>query len=109
MLLPELNLTIAWILIFASALAGMATGFTYRVWALILISPLIAVLAAIVLHIYEFGIVAGVTVVTACLVASELAYLSATYLMHRNEISVQDDIDGDPSEQSEQKIRRQHK
>jgi hypothetical protein len=104
-----LNLTIALILILVSALAGLATGFSYRVWALILISPLIALLAAIILHIYGFGLVAGVTIITACLVVSELAYLGATYLMHRREISLQDEIDGAPREQSEQSIRRQHK
>lgn len=104
-----LNLTIAFILILASALAGLATGFTYRVWALILISPVIALLAAIILHLYGFGLVAGVTIITACLVVSELAYLGATYLMHRREISVQDEIDGTPSEQREQGVRRQHK
>ncbi|MBW7974041.1 hypothetical protein [Bradyrhizobium sp. BR 10289] len=102
-------MTIALLLIFVSALAGLATGFTYRVWALILISPLIALLAAIILHVYGFGIVAGVTTITGCLVASELAYLAATYLMHRREISLQDAIDGAPSEQREQGIRRQHK
>ncbi|WP_157195831.1 hypothetical protein [Bradyrhizobium sp. YR681] len=102
-------MTIASILILVSALAGLATGFTYRVWALVLISPLIALLAAIILHIYGFGLFAGVAIITACLVASELAYLGATYLMHRREISLQDEIDGDPGEQGEDGIRRQHK
>ncbi|WP_164987993.1 hypothetical protein [Bradyrhizobium betae] len=102
-------MTVAFILILVSALAGLATGFTYRVWALVLISPLIALFAAIILHIYEFGLVGGVTIITACLVVSELAYLGATYLMHRREISVQDEIDGDPGEQSQQRVRRQHK
>ncbi|MGT2440657.1 hypothetical protein ACU4GH_38200 [Bradyrhizobium betae] len=102
-------MTVALLLILVSALAGLATGFTYRVWALILISPLIALFAAIILHIYEFGLIAGVTIITACLVVSELAYLAATYLMHRREISLQDEIDGAPGEQSEQSVRRQHK
>jgi hypothetical protein len=106
---PGLNLTIALILILVSALAGLATGFTYRVWALVLISPLIALLAAIVLHFYGFGLVAGVTIITACLVVSELAYLGATYLLHRREISLEDEIDGSPGEQREQGVRRQHK
>lgn len=102
-------MTIAFALIVASALVGMATGFVYRIWALVLISPSIAILSAIVLRAYGFGLVAGVTTIAACLAACQLAYLAATYVLHERNISAHDEIDGEPGEEREQKIRRQHK
>jgi hypothetical protein len=105
----ELKLAIAFVLIVASALVGVATGYVFQIWALVLVSPLIAVLSAVVLRIYEFGLVAGVTVIAICLAACQLAYLAATYLLHARDISSHDEVDGEPGEISEQKIRRQHK
>ncbi len=105
----ELKLTIALMLVLASALVGAATGLLFKIWALIPISPLIAVFCAIVLRTWEFGMMAGVTIIAACLVACQLAYLAATYLLHARNISSHDEVDGKPSEISEQKIRRQHK
>jgi hypothetical protein len=103
-----LNLTIAFLLIVASALVGIATGYVFRIWALVVISPLLAIASAIVLKSYEFGLVAGVTVIAACLATCQLAYLAATFLLHAREISVHDEINGEPGEQGERKIRRQH-
>jgi len=48
-------LTIVFVLIVASALVGLATGYVYKIWALVLTSPLIAVFSAIILRVYEFG------------------------------------------------------
>lgn len=104
----ELSLTIALLLILASALVGMAIAFSFRVWALILISPPIAFLAAIVLHYCKFGLVAGVSITAACLAACQLAYLATICCLHARGISVDDEIDGEPGEQRERKIRRQH-
>jgi len=102
-------LTIVLLLLLASALVGMATGFVFRIWALVLIAPLLAVFSAIVLRSYEFGLVAGVTVIAACLAVCQLAYVAATWHLHAPDISVHDQIDGEPGEEREQKIRRQHK
>ena len=102
-------MTIALLLMLASALVGMATGFVFKIWALILISPLIAVFSAVVLRSYGFGLVAGVTVIAVCLVICQLAYLAAAYRRHARDISSHDEVDGEPGETSEQKIRRQHK
>lgn len=102
-------MTIAFVLIVASTLVGIATGYVFRIWALVLISPLIAIFSAIVLRAHEFGMMAGVTVIAICLVACQLAYLAATYLLHARNVSSHDEVDGKPGEISEQKIRRQHK
>jgi hypothetical protein len=105
----ELSLTIASVLIVASALVGTATGYVFRIWALVLISPLLAVLLAIILRAYQFGMMAGVIVIAICLVACQLAYLATTYLLHARQVSPRDEVDGQPGEIREQEIRRQHK
>ena len=105
----ELKLTIALILVFASALVGAATGFLFKIWALVPISSFIAIFSVIVLRAYEFGMMAGVTVIAICLAVCQLAYLAAMYLLYMREISSHDEVDGEPGEASEQKIRRQHK
>ncbi len=52
---------------------------------------------------------AGVTVIAICLAVCQLAYFATAYLLHARAISSHDELDGEPSETSEQKIRRQHK
>ena len=52
---------------------------------------------------------AGVTVIAACLAVCQLAYFAATYLLHAREASPREEVDGQPGEISEQKIRSQHK
>jgi hypothetical protein len=52
---------------------------------------------------------AGVIVIAICLVVSQLAYLLAAYVLHARNVSSDDEIDGEPGETPEQKIRRQHK
>jgi hypothetical protein len=93
-------------LMLASTLAGAATGFVFKIWALIPISLLIAVSSAIVLRSCEFGMMVGVTVVAICLAVCQLAYLAATYLLQARNISSHDEVDGVPGKIGEQKIRR---
>ncbi|MBR0840750.1 hypothetical protein JQ607_11180 [Bradyrhizobium liaoningense] len=102
-------MTIAFVLIVASALVGIATGYVFRIWGLVVISPFIAILAAIVLRIYDFGMMAGVAVVAICLVVCQLAYFAASYLLHARDVSAHHEVDGTPGEISEHNIRRQHK
>jgi hypothetical protein len=101
-------LTIALVLIAASALVGVATGYVFRIWALVVISPFLAIMSAVVLRSYAFGLVAGVSVIAACLAVCQLAYLGAAYLLHAQHISVHDEINGEPGEQGERKIGGQH-
>jgi hypothetical protein len=105
----ELKLTIALLLMLASALVGMATGFVFKIWALVLISPPLAVFSAIILRSFEFGLVAGVTIIAICLAVCQLAYLAVAYFRHAQDISPHDEVDGEPGEKGEQKIRREHK
>ncbi|WFU24346.1 hypothetical protein QA649_41210 [Bradyrhizobium sp. CB1717] len=102
-------MTIAIVLIVASALVGIATGRVFRIWALVIISPLIAIVSAIVLRLYDFGMVGGVTVIAICLAVSQLAYFATSYLLHARAVSPHDEVDGQPGEIGQPKIRRQHK
>ena len=98
-------MTIALVLILASALVGAVTGFMYKVWALVLISPPIAILSAAILRSHEFGMLAGVIVIAICLVVCQIAYLAVACLQHAEDISSQDEIDSEPREAGEKKIR----
>ena len=69
-------MTIALLLVLASALVGAATGFMYRVWALILISPPLAIFSAAVLRSHQFGMIAGIIVVAICAAICQIAYLA---------------------------------
>ncbi|WP_234682083.1 hypothetical protein [Bradyrhizobium monzae] len=102
-------MTIAFVLIVASVVVGIATGCFFRIWALVVLSPLIAVVAAIILRAYAFGMMAGVTVIAICLAVSQLAYFATTYLRYARDVSPHDEVDGEPGEVGEQKIRREHK
>ncbi|WFU81826.1 hypothetical protein QA645_03485 [Bradyrhizobium sp. CIAT3101] len=102
-------MTIAFVLIVASVLVGIATGYFFRIWALVVLSPFIAIFAAIILRAYGFGMMAGVAVVAICLAVSQLAYFATTYLRYARDISPHDEIDGEPGEIGEKKIRPEHK
>lgn len=102
-------MTVAFVLIVASALVGIAAGYAFRIWALVVISPPIAVFLAMILRIYEFGMMAGVIVIAVCLAACQLAYFAAAYFLDVRNVSAHDEVDGQPCEVSEQKIRREHK
>jgi phosphotransferase system glucose/maltose/N-acetylglucosamine-specific IIC component len=89
-------LAIILILLALSTMLGTATGLTFKVQGLIPVSILIAILAAVALHSAGFGPVGGVLVIVACLVVAQLAYLSATFFLYKRELSLEDEIDGDP-------------
>jgi hypothetical protein len=100
-----LNVTVAFLLLLASAILGLLTGLFFRVWALVLVSPLIAVLAAIVLQVSAFRFAVGVPLIVGCLVVSQLAYLAMAFHLHKGELSIQDEADSDPDECGERNIR----
>ena len=58
-------MTAALFLLIASVIVGLATGLFFRVWALLLISPMIAILAAIVLQTADFGFWTGMPIIVA--------------------------------------------
>lgn len=91
-------MTTALLVLFGSVIVGLATGFLFRVWALLVVSPAIATVAAIVLQASDFGLWTGVPIVVCSLIFSQLAYMVAAVQMHKAELSVQDDVDGDPSQ-----------
>ena len=92
------------LLLLASIIAGLSTGLFFRVWTLLLISPATAILAATVLQLSGFGFWTGIPIVVACLIAGQVAYLAATLYVHRGDLSMQDDIDGDPGKHGHRHI-----
>lgn len=101
-------MTIVLLLLVASGIAGLATGLFFRVWALLLVSPATAIVAATVLQSSEFGFWAGIPIVTACLMMGQFAYLAATFHLYRGELSMQDETDGEPGKQSHNHIGGQN-
>ncbi|WP_271575027.1 hypothetical protein [Bradyrhizobium sp. CCBAU 11361] len=91
-----------------SAIIGLGTGLFFRVWAIVLVSPAIAVLAAIVFQASGFGFFAGVSVIIGCLFVGQIGYLLAAFCLHKGDISVQDEADGDPSEHRHQDVHDKH-
>jgi len=93
--------TIVFTLLLASTLVGLATSLYFKVWALMLASPLIAVLSAIVLQSGGFGFAAGASLAVGCLVLSQLAYLAGAFLSPELAGSVAEEIDGAPGRHRE--------
>ncbi|MGY8662409.1 hypothetical protein Q3C01_08580 [Bradyrhizobium sp. UFLA05-109] len=91
-----------------SAIIGLATGLFFRVWAMVLVSPANAVLAAIVLQASGFGFFAGVSVVIGCLVVGQIAYMLSAFCVHKEDISVHDEAYGDPGVHRHQDVRDKH-
>jgi hypothetical protein len=102
----------------ASALLGLATGLVFRVWANVIVAPLVAFGSAIALASHGFGFSEGVLVTVACLIVSQVAYFVAVLLEFRagiaNSLAV-DVLDDEPDDNREHDIageqeeeRREH-
>jgi hypothetical protein len=100
----DATVTTVLVLLLASSIIGLATGLFFRVWALLLVSPALAVVAAFVLQSWGFGFWTGVPIIVGCLIVNQAAYLAATFRQHRRELSVQDDIDGAPGKRGHRGI-----
>lgn len=92
------------LLLLASAVTGLATGLFFRAWALLLVSPVTAILAAAVLQSSGFGFWTGIPIIVGCLVAGQLAYLAGSFHVHRGELSMQDEVDGEPGKHGHRHI-----
>ena len=69
-----------------------------------LVSPLIAVLAAIVLQSDGYAFATGAPILVACLAFSQIAYLAGALLLPDNDGSMAEEIDGVPRRGREHKI-----
>lgn len=107
LLQADLNVTVALILLIASALLGFATGLFFKVWALAPISLLIAILSAISLHARGYGFAGGVSITIGCLVISQVTYIATGLVLFgasRAE-SLTQEIDDDPDSRSQHNVR----
>lgn len=104
----DLNVTVALILLIASALLGFATGLFFRVSILLLLSVLIAAISAISLQADGFGFAGGVSITIGCLVICQITYIAAGILMsgsYGDEVLTQQEIDGDPGRSGKHDVR----
>jgi uncharacterized membrane protein YkgB len=104
----DLNVTVALILVIASALLGFVTGLFFRVSVLLLLSVLIATISAISLQAYGFGFAGGVSITIGCLVICQITYIASSILMSRaygGEGLTQHEIDDDPDRNGEHDVR----
>lgn len=65
----------AGVLLAVSVLLGAATGFRFKVFALVPIAPFVAFVSAAVLHMNDFGAGRGIAAIIACLVLNQAAYM----------------------------------
>ncbi len=73
-----------------------------------LVSPLIAVLAAIVLQSDGYAFATGAPILVACLAFSQIAYLAGALLLPDDDGSMAGEIDGVPRRGREHKINGQN-
>ena len=102
------NVTIAFTLLLTSTLVGLATSLYFRVWTLMLVSPLIAVLAAIVLQSDGYAFATGAPIVVACLALNQIAYLTGAVLSPDHDGSMAEEVDGIPRGRREHKVHGQN-
>jgi hypothetical protein len=80
-----IDVTVVFTLLITSAVLGLATGLLFPVWAVALVSALIAILSAVALRTYGFGFAEGVSVMVGCLVISQTAYLAGSFIPSRSD------------------------
>ena len=98
---------IAFTLLIASALLGLAIGLVFRVWAIATVSLLIAIVSAIILRAHDFGFAGGVSIVIGCLVICQAAYFTGVFMTTRSLSAAnltQEEVDGEPSGDREQDV-----
>lgn len=105
------------LLLAASTLLGLATGFIFRFWVNLLVAPLVAVISTIALRFYGFGFAQSVLVAVACLFISQLAYgigsfleseITIAKLLARDAFDYEPDDAGDHATGDKQKKRDEH-
>jgi len=70
-------------LLAVSALVGLALGFYFRWYAIVVSGLILAILGATVLQNDGFGFRAGIAVIVACLTINQVAYMIVTALLTR--------------------------
>ncbi len=94
------------LLLIASALLGMATGFVFRVWANLFVAPLIAVVSTIGLRWYGFDFAACISVTVGCLFTSQLTCLIGSFLSggYVSDLLVREAFDNEPDDDGQHAI-----
>jgi len=75
------------VLFVASAFVGLLTGLRYRVFIVVLVAPVLAIISA--LSLLDWGFWTAVLLTFACLAVNQLAYFLAAWLQSEREHSRQ--------------------
>jgi len=78
-------MTTVLILLFGSAIVGLVIGPRYNVYMLACSAPVLALVAATVARLSDFGLLSGILITFACLTVSQIAYLFVTWLSMTHE------------------------
>jgi hypothetical protein len=84
------------VLLFTSALIGAAAGLRYKVFVLVPIAILIALVSAAVLHANDFSAGSGIATITASLVLNQAAYIIVQIFIPASPLLSQDVADSVP-------------
>jgi len=98
-------------LLAASALIGTITGFRLKVFALVPIALLVAIVSAAVLRSHGFGSGSGIAIIVACLILNQAAYVFVQFFGLRSrasDLSLDDVTDGEPGHGREQAVDGDH-
>lgn len=102
-----LNVIVAFTLLIASALLGLAIGLVFRFGAIAPVSLLIAIVSAPILRAHDFEFAGGVSVVIGCLVICQATYLTGAFMTTRSLSAAnltREEVDGEPSGDREQDV-----
>lgn len=94
------------ILLSTSALVGAAAGLRLKVFVLVPIAVLTALVSAVVLHWNGFGAGSGIATIIACLVLNQAAYMIVQIFTPAADLLSNDVADSEPSPGREQTVRR---
>jgi 4-amino-4-deoxy-L-arabinose transferase-like glycosyltransferase len=84
------------VLLFTCALIGAAAGLRYKVFVLVPIALLIALVSATVLHKNGFEPGGGIVVIIGCLVLGQAAYIVVQIFTQRAHLISDDETDSVP-------------
>jgi hypothetical protein len=102
-------MTAVMVLLALSLMIGFALGhFSWR--AIAASSLALAVVAAVVLHLQEFGPLAGITIIVACLTINQTAYLAGVWFVDRRSGGlVQKQANNCPRQRRNESVGHKHK
>ncbi|WFU37558.1 hypothetical protein QA640_24095 [Bradyrhizobium sp. CB82] len=87
------------LLVLSAGMGAATASLRFRAQALVPVSLAIALAAALVLHSDGFGFLAGTSLIVACLVVAQLAYVLSIFVVYRGEEEIDDAAPKNPQQE----------